>query len=301
LLEEGAERGISYIIRLSAEAKSPSGASALEVARYVAKEFPEPKFTIEVNGHLEGMLMLAKAVRDVVPERKVILGGLSLDEVSELAAFPEALSVAEGICVDVNSKDSARGAIKSVKSIAAQLSEKTGTDLGVYINVQGGPTSPDEGAWFLTKWTIEAALNDVTLLWWHATRGEQPFFAFFRGEEPTLPAYALRLLATLLPPDAEEIPASEMLKSVPGTEIRCIRASTDRKAPNLIAVFPDGSGKAPAKFDLKTTFVNASATFVDVVAGTAQDAKAVNGPSGTVIPNVVWGGRPILLSIRTSE
>ena len=301
LLEEGAKSGIRYIVRLRAHMESPSGASAVEIAQYVSNTLGAPAFEIEVDGSPQDMLELAEAVRDVAAGRKVILGGIRLEEVTALAEFPELIALSKGICVDVDCRAGARETIESAKSTVASLTEEAGAHLQVYINVQGGPTPLDEAAWFLTQWTGEAAVKDVSLLWWHATRGDRPFFAFHRGEEPTLPAYALRLLATIVPADPEEVPQSEILESVPGTEIRCVRTSREGAASMLIAIFPDGSDATPDRFDLKTKLVRPEAAFIDVVAGTVQDAKIVDTPDGAVIPGVIWNGKPILLSIQPGE
>ena len=297
LLEEGAESGIAHVLRLEADMESPSGARAEEIARYLASELREPKFAIEVDGSTKDMLALAKAVQDGSPGRKVILGGLRPEDLAGLGGFQELLNLTGGICVDVDCDHGAKDMIASVKSSVEALSKDAGAPLRKYLNVQGGPTSPDEQAWLLTEWTIEAATRDVTLMWWHATEGERPFFAFFRGEEPTLPAYALRLLATIVPADPVVMPADEIVEGVPGVEVRCIGSSNRGEGPILIVMLPAKGEPAAEKFDLRTRLAGPGATFIDVVAGTAQDARVAIEPTGVVIPDIVWSGRPILLRI----
>ncbi len=299
LLEELAEDGIRFVIRLSMDTNSPSGAGAEKIARYVATEFPEPQFIIEVDGRSEReWLTLAKSVAEAAPGRKVILGGMGVewaDILPRLGVQP--LRLARGICLGTHTGMGTKATFEAAEKWKALLEKVAGEELELYVSVEGAPSGVAgdfaAAARFLTEWTIEAAKRKVTLFWWHATKGDRPFFAFFRGEEPTLPAYALRLLATLLAGAEESVPYEGSAPAIDGV----IFAQAD--GADVLGFQPREISSKPV--DMKLPYRATSAQFIDLLAGTAQEAGLAQREGQTLIPNVIVTEKPLLVRVKREK
>lgn len=300
LLREGTGKGLRYVVPLMVDPQLNDGVSFGDYVSYVVKQLCEPDYVIEVPA---GVFDLSSDDRQVdraqrrgviraavEADRSYIVGGLSLDSPERMAAGPWR-ERACGLSFTVRG-----GAVVPGELFARRLAEIRGAvgraDMPVYLVWKDGPKDPVVAGRTVANWTIDAARHGYCNLWWHVTRDSAPLFGFHRQEEPTVPFYTLRLLATLLKSAPE--PASAADVRAVGTDAVVLLTCQGPGSTRLVII--NGRGGAEGeRFDLAVPAMTRSVKLIDLLSCTSQEARLEDGDGCKLVPDLVWDGWPIVL------
>jgi len=302
LLGEGVGKGLRYIVPLVVDPQLNDGVSFGDYVSYVVKQLGEPDYVIEVPADVFDLSSDDQQVdraqrRGVIRAaleagRSYIVGGLSLDS-SERMAAGQGWQRASGLSFTVTGRS-----VVSAEIFARRLAELRGAagraEMPVYLVWKDGPKDPIEAGRTVAHWTIDAARRGYCNLWWHATRDSSPLFGFHRQEEPTVPFYTLRLLATLLQSAPE--PASAADVRAVGTDAVVLLTCRGAGCTRLVLVC-GRAGAGQCRFDLEVPEATGSAKLIDLPACTSQVARLEEGDGCKVLPGLVGNGGVMVVAL----
>jgi hypothetical protein len=300
LLNEGTGKGLRYIVPLTLTPQLNDGVSFQDYLTYVVTrlsgeswkiEVPAEVFAIVGEGQPDGAIDRARLVRHTLGgRRRYMIGGLLLDPAKPLPGRTW-LGRSAGLSLSVVGVPD-RAALR--KRVAALRKASGRPDIPVYVVWQDGPGDPQVAAKIVARWTIEALAERYCNLWWHATRDSAPLFGFHRQEEPTMPFYTLRLLATLL----KSAPARADAAEIRAIGAEGLTVSTCHAAGSTRLLLVDAAmDLAGRSFDLVVPKTTKAAKLIDLLASTSQLASLESRGGSKVLPNLVWPGYPIVIAL----
>ncbi len=296
LLREGTDKGIRYVVVVRPDVKLPPAVSFDDYLAFVAKEFSKPGFLVEISAEeSEPARKLMAKFSSLAGDQRFLLGGFKAADVAAIEPDGLPLEKIEGLVVAVETaaEPAVSNLIEKAGALRRALCQKAGRDIQLLLDMQAAPATFRESAACLARQTFLARSEGLLPVWWHATKGKSPFFSFLRSEEPTLPYYALRLLATVLSTDGREAPGQFGTGPAP-KGLRPFGLFGD-KTRTVILVDPADEPADSDAFTIRTHAVLRSAKGIDLMAGTSQELAYVQEGSRATLAGLLFPKRPVAI------